>query len=128
MSDITRPSLIVSDSNWMSLLWLTVSKYFSKSISTTYLYPSVMFIWHLLSASWALLFGRNPKLLSENCLSKIGVRIWHMACWISLSTTVGIPSFLVFPFLLGISTLRTGFGRYFPSRRDCSSSSRFLFR
>jgi hypothetical protein len=30
ISEITRPSFIVSDSIWMSLLWFTVSKYFSK--------------------------------------------------------------------------------------------------
>ena len=39
-----------------------------------------------------------PKLLSENCSSKIGVSSWAIACWITLSTTVGTPSFLTFPF------------------------------
>ena len=35
-----------------------------------------------------------------------------MACCIILSTTVGIPTRRFFPLSLGISTLRTGFGRY----------------
>lgn len=38
----SRPSLIVFYNTSISLLWLTVSKYFSKSISTAYLYPAVM--------------------------------------------------------------------------------------
>jgi len=39
-----------------------------------------------------------------------------MACCTILSMTLGIPRFLVLPPSLGISTLRTGLGRYFPSR------------
>ena len=63
VSDITRPSLMVLDNTSISLLWHTVSKNFSKSISTTYTYPSLTFCWHCFSALCAPLFGRKPKLL-----------------------------------------------------------------
>src|SRR5699024_9613195 len=48
--------------------------------------------------------------------SNIGVNIWVIACSITLSITVGIPSFRTPPFGLGISTLSTGCGLYFLSR------------
>lgn len=48
------------------------------------------------------------------------VTLWHMsictctmACWITLSMTVGTPRFLTPPLSLGISTLLTGEGLYF---------------
>ena len=41
MSEITLPTLMVRDNTSMSLLWHTVIKNFSKSISTTYTYPLV---------------------------------------------------------------------------------------
>ena len=54
--------------------------------------------------------------ISENCSSYIGDNTCVIACCITLSTTVGIPSFLTFPFSsFDISTLRTGLGLYFPS-------------
>jgi len=55
----------------------------------------------LLSSSWSSSFSM--------ILLKSGLRGY-------LSTTVGMPSFRTFPLSsLGISTLRTGLGRYFPS-------------
>ena len=126
ISDMTLPSFIVLDSTSISLLWLTVSKYACKSMLTTYTYSSSTYSLHFLRASCAPLPGRNPKLLSENCSSKIGVSSWAIACWITLSTTVGTPSFLTFPFSsFGISTRRTGLGLYFPFR-NCSTSSFWL--
>ena len=60
-----------------------------------------------------------------------------MPCWMTRSTAVGIPSFRFLPFSLGISTRRTGCGRYLPSTMDsrislplslryCRSSSTFI--
>ena len=127
ISDMTLPSLIVLDSTSISLLWLTVSKYDCKSMLTTYTYPSSTYFLHLPRASCAPLPGRKPKLLSENCSSKIGVSSWAIACCITLSTTVGTPSFLTFPFSsLGISTRRTGLGLYFPFL-SCSTNSPWWF-
>ena len=63
--------------------------------------------------------GLNPKLDSENAGSKIGDRIWAMACWISRSRTVGMPSGRVPPFALGISTRLTGEGWYLPVKSAC---------
>ena len=54
--------------------------------------------------------GRNPKLDSEKCGSKIGSSTCDMACWISRSNTVGIPSGRVPPVGFGISTRFTGKG------------------
>src|SRR5690606_31773691 len=51
-----------------------------------------------------------------------------IACCNTLSTAVGIPSVRFFPLSLGISTLRTGFGRYFPSRTSFTSSSPLSLR
>ena len=56
ISDITRPSLIVLDNTSISLLWHTVSKNFSMSMSTAYTYPSLTFFWHCFSAPCAPLF------------------------------------------------------------------------
>ena len=42
----------------------------------------------------------------------MGFIICTMPCWITLSITVGIPSFLTPPLGLGISTLLTGWGLY----------------
>lgn len=43
----------------------------------------------------------------------MGLITCTMPCCITLSITVGIPSFLIPPFGLGISTLLTGCGLYF---------------
>lgn len=43
----------------------------------------------------------------------MGLITCTMPCWITLSITVGIPSFLTPPFGFGISTLLTGWGLYF---------------
>ena len=105
------PSFTVLDSTSISLLWFTVSKQDCKSMLTTQTYPSLIYFLHLSSASCAPLPGRNPKLLSENCSSYKGVSSCAIACWITLSTTVGIPSFLVLPFSsLGILDLCQYFG------------------
>ena len=42
---------------------------------------------------------------------------WAMACWIILSSTVGIPNGRLLPSGFSISTLRTGEGAYVPSKR-----------
>src|SRR6266704_2048053 len=44
------------------------------------------------TASFAERRGRKPKLDSEKSGSKIGVNTWAMDCWISRSSTVGIPN------------------------------------
>ena len=60
ISDTTRPSSIVRDNTSISLLWFTVSKNFSKSMLTTYTYPSSTFFLQALNASCWLLPGLNP--------------------------------------------------------------------
>src|SRR5499427_5394982 len=57
------------------------------------------------TAWWADRPGRKPKLCSENVGSHRSWRTCSRACWISLSTTHGTPSFLTPPSGLGISTL-----------------------
>jgi arylsulfatase len=47
---------------------------------------------------------------SENVGSHCSCRTCNTACWISLSTTQGTPSFLTPPSGLGISTRLTGWG------------------
>lgn len=109
MSNITRPPLMTRDSTSILLLWHTVPKNFSKSISTTCAYSTLTFRWHCFSASCAPLFDQKPKLFSENCFSKIDKSTCVIASWNTRSTTVGIPSFRDSPFTpFGISTLRTG--------------------
>lgn len=72
INEITLPSFMVLDKTLKNLLWNTVSKNSSKSISTTYTYPAFTFLWHCLNASWAPLFDRKSKLLLENCSSNMG--------------------------------------------------------
>ena len=57
---LTRPSLISLARISISLLWLTVSKNFSKSISTVHTLPAFRYSLLFLRASWALRFGRKP--------------------------------------------------------------------
>ena len=59
----------------------------------------------------------KPQLDSENRGSNINPITWEIACWIILSSTVGIPSGRLLPSGFGISTLRTGEGTYVPSKR-----------
>ena len=58
--------------------------------------------------------GRPYQLCSENVGSHRGWRTCSRACWISLSTTHGTPSFLIPPSGLGISTRLTGCGWQVP--------------
>ena len=75
-------------------------------------------------ASVADRFGRNPKLQGRKSASNKGSRTILAACWHTLSFTVGMPKGLFDPSGLGISTRRTGEGRYRPARRlPCNSSS-----
>ena len=108
-------SLIFFSSFPISMLWFTLSKNFSKSISTTHLYPWFIYVSDCLIAFFAPLLGLNPKLLSEKVGSYNLLSTCAMACWIILSCTVGIPSNLTPPSGFGISTLLTGDGLYFPS-------------
>src|SRR6516165_7496941 len=66
------------------------------------------------TAWWADRPGRKPELCSENVGSHRSWRTCSRACWISLSTTHGTPSFLTPPSGLGISTLFTAAARRFP--------------
>ena len=59
--------------------------------------------------------GRKPKLPAENVGSNSGCKTWCSACWISRSTTVGMPSVRTPPEGLGMSTRRTGCGTYRPA-------------
>lgn len=52
----------------------------------------------------------------------MGGSAWMMACWTNRSTTVGIPNSRFFPLSLGISTLRTGLGRYVPCCKELVNS------
>ena len=116
IKDITLPSDKLSDSSCTSFDWFTWSKNFSRSIEATHTKPSFAYSCIRNMASCALLPGLNPKLLSEKVFSYMGVNTCTIACWIILSTTVGIPNALFSPFsFLGISTLRTGFGLYLPA-------------
>src|SRR5574344_2692302 len=56
------------------------------------------------------------------------ISTWLMACWITLSTTVGIPSRRFLPLSLGIATLLSGFGRCVPSMIEPISLSRWACR
>ncbi len=67
---------------------------------------------------WADLPGLKPQLDSENNGSNINPKTWAIACWIVLSSTVGIPSGRILPSAFGISTLRTGEGTYVPSNKS----------
>ena len=56
--------------------------------------------------------GLNPYEDSEKKASALGVRACEIACCITLSLAVGIPSFLTPPLGLGISFRLTGVGSY----------------
>ena len=66
MSDTISPLFTSFITRLISLSWLTVSKNFSKSISTTHWNPSFMYSNALIIAISQHLFGLNPKLLSLN--------------------------------------------------------------
>ena len=57
----------------------------------------------------------------------MGVSTWAMACWITRSVTVGIPSWRLPPSGLSISTRLTGVGRYCPDRAHSQSFPMTLF-
>ena len=83
-------------------------------MSTTYRNPARTYSRYWRIASCCERFGRNPKLYSEKVWSQIWVRTCITACWITLSSTVGIPNKRTPPGL-GISFRRTGMGVYVPS-------------
>ena len=60
INDRTFPSLISLFKIEMSLSWFTVSKNFSKSRSTTQLYPSFIYSTAFSTACWALFPGLKP--------------------------------------------------------------------
>ena len=67
--------------------------------------------------------GRPLRAGTRNCTgkksaSKIGSRTSLAACCTTRSRTVGIPNGRIRPSGLGISTRRTGAGRYLPARRS----------
>lgn len=65
------------------------------------------------STSWLSRFGLNPHELSWNTSSSNnGVSLVTNACWIILSSIVGIPKGLSFPFFLGMYFLATGLSLY----------------
>ena len=72
-----------------------------------------------LTAWWADRPGRNPNDDPEKPGSKIGVSTCAIAWQISLSRQVGTPSKRSPPPGLGITTRRTGDGRYVPASRAC---------
>lgn len=69
--------------------------------------------------------GLNPKLLFEKAGSKMGIRTWAIACWITRSAIIGIPSWRLPPSGLSISTRLTGAGRYWPERSSVIIRFRF---
>ena len=76
-----------------------------------------------LTAWWADRPGRNPNDDPEKSGSKMGVSTCAIACWISLSRQVGTPSKRSPPPGLGITTRRTGEGRYVPASRACRTGA-----
>jgi len=66
INDNSRLSFIFFSSFPIRISWLTLSKNFSKSISITHLFPSFMYCFDFVTASFAPLRGRKPKLLFEN--------------------------------------------------------------
>ena len=62
--------------------------------------------------------GRNPYDTGRKSASKIGSSTSLAACCTTRSRTVGIPSGRLPPSGFGISTRRTGAGRYVPARRS----------
>ena len=79
------------------------------------------------TAWWADRPGRNPNEDPEKSGSKMGVSTCAIACRISLSRQVGTPSNRSPPPGLGITTRRTGDGRYVPASRawrTCAQCSR----
>ena len=80
------------------------------SASKTKHLPSMKPTLILSMASVADRFGRNPKLQGKKSASNIGSRTIFVACWHTLSFTVGIPSGRLDPSGFGISTRRTGAG------------------
>ena len=95
--------------------WLTRSKNFSRSTSTTTRLPDCTKPRAALSASCARRPGLKPWLWALRLGSISGCSTCSSACWINRSTTVGMPSSRWLPSGLGIITLRTGWGRYLPA-------------
>ena len=97
------------------------------SNSTTQSYSQHRFL-VMATACFAVLAGRYPYESAWN----IGSRIGSMACLTTVcamrSVMVGIPSFLVPPFALGISTCFTGGGKYVPDDIRFHSLYRFAGR
>ena len=109
----------------MSKSWLTRSKNLDRSTSTAKRRPVLIMLFTCFTACCPFRCGLNPKLLSEKVGSKIGVRTWAIACWITRSTIVGIPNWRFPPSGLSISTRFTGEGWYWPERS--SVITRFQF-
>jgi hypothetical protein len=55
--------------------------------------------------------GRNPNEQGKKSASKMDSRTIFVACWATLSITVGMPNGRFDPSGFGISTRRTAFGR-----------------
>ena len=108
--------------------WLTRSKNFSRSTSTTTRQPACTYCCASNTAPCALRPGRKPWLCSLNVGSMSGCSTCSSACWINLSTTVGIPSSRIPPPGLGMPTRRTGSGRYLPSSNRLRMSGHACLR
>ena len=121
--DTTLPSFTVLPITSISFEWFTLSKNCSKSRSMQKRLPSLMIAWAHFKAWCAPRWGLKPKLLSLNWGSYSGCSTCAILCCTKRSTTVGMPRGRFLPLSLGISTLRTGLGRYFPSMSDCTNSS-----
>ena len=81
------------------------------SASKTKCLPSMKPTRILSRASVADRLGRNPNEQGRKSASKIGSRTIFVACWATLSITVGMPNGRFDPSGFGISTRRTGAGR-----------------
>ena len=123
-----RP-IIVSDRIWMSLLWLTVSKYFSKSISTTYRVALCDVGLAFLQCVMRTAFRSETKAVVRELSPRRLVSGYLADCLLDQPVHDGWYSqFSGFPVLFGYFYPPHGLGRYFPSRRACTSSFRFSFK
>ena len=75
--------------------------------------PGVAFFQIFLGLGYRLVSrpGRKPKLFSEKVSSHCGESTKRIACWITRSTAVGMPSLRTPPSGLEISMRNTGWGR-----------------
>lgn len=104
--------------------WCILSKHFTRSASM-----NQTGLLHCLSkccsAEWQPLPGLNPCDSFKNMGSNRGTRMFFRACCTILSRLAAIPSGLVPPLALGMSTLRAGVGLYEPSCRSFASFMMF---